>query len=1139
MKRIRTFLVLLIISSLVAACDPTTRDGTPIPGENTNDTNKTTGSDSGRWIVPGPADPQAPRLIVTSGEKTSRLDPAWELAKISYSDDWWGLGKPGSNNQTITLEGGAYFGDKLISAEDVRALVQSLDNLYPAQMLMQGNAWTDDYPSWSVELVGTDGQVIMLFASSTGNPGNGPWNLLYNGHLYAQYSGEVAKLLGKLFGGRLGKDDNPFPNSGPEGQVSFSTTSLPTQLIYGFWGLLPISNDFSYTADAARGEISGRIVGSSRIGSMEIGQIKDLRELRMTANGSDITCEIEVLPEGDPWTATTAWGFTCPLGSVKAGDPYSYPLHAVLATDKGETVEVDGELWGTWTADAGPRYTLLPPAPDIADALATHPQARELLSDHILGAATYSANLPADNPMNGERGGEAILFGHTIVGSMMVRYTVGAQFAIDDGKVTYWDLDRSGLNAMLKEITAYPLTHRVVAANPRAVINMWYASGAPTRVRAGLDFGVQPYSVQVNACGTVPGGAFPSAGKPLMAFNYDAGLFFPYNAPFVVIDGKPVVSEITIYPGDEDPARKALVPPALDTGNSKPFDSIFMETAPYSGGGPTLRIRTPEKVEPGERHVHEALLDALPVAPESGDGQMIVRGVTLAVDAEGKLQVSPCAQANPTPQGSNPATTFPPHIVYSTYYGSLKGNIEWITNFGDMAVDREGYAYAVVSTNADDIPLKNPMKGSASGEDRTVVAKFNQDGSDLVYATTLPLEAWDTGVEAIAVGRDGALYMTGATYDGSLPQRTIFQKNGNDADDSGDAYLSKLSPDGTRIEYSVVLGGGGYDEGYKVAVDDQGNAYMIGETRSADFPTTNALWPKFNGPKESGAEAFIAKISPDGKQVLYSTFLGGAGADGVYGATIDASGDLYLTGYTDSTDFPLAGPAQSKPGGLGDAFLMKLKSDGSGLIFSTLLGGSSGDVGVDTAFDAQGNVYLTGNTSSPDFPLKNPLFTTFNGGVSFSADEDSVRDAFIAKFNPQGSALLFSTLLGGSVDDRGRGIGLDDKGNIYVGGSTTSLNFPLVAPFQDKYAGGDIGLAPDSFLVKLDPSATTIVYSTYFGGQDFDDLRSFAVDKAGNVYFAGSAEAPTDDFPISDNAFMKENPGRRSIYITKITDDNP
>jgi hypothetical protein len=292
---------LMVLITLLSGCNLNTDSmSTPTP---IGDDNRGVPTDDSTWVRPDPATPKAPPLL----EKSSRVDsgasselqlkPDWEIASIEYVYTWWGLGEPGLENQFIQRDGTGYkLGTAPVASENVQALIKSLNHLYPAQMLMQGHAWTDDYPSWTVEIIGTDGQHVLLMASSTGNPGNGPWNVLYNGRLYAQYDGSVAKPIGQLFGGRLGKDNRPDAGSGPTDQVNFSTVGLPPQLIYGFWGLLPISNGFSYTADADKGEIKGQIVGGSRIGSMEIGQIKELKSLQLSTGGEgqaqQVSCKI-------------------------------------------------------------------------------------------------------------------------------------------------------------------------------------------------------------------------------------------------------------------------------------------------------------------------------------------------------------------------------------------------------------------------------------------------------------------------------------------------------------------------------------------------------------------------------------------------------------------------------------------------------------------------------------------------------------------------------------------------------------------------------------------------------------------------------------------------------------------------------
>ncbi len=182
---------------------------------------------------------------------------------------------------------------------------------------------------------------------------------------------------------------------------------------------------------------------------------------------------------------------------------------------------------------------------------------------------------------------------------------------------------------------------------------------------------------------------------------------------------------------------------------------------------------------------------------------------------------------------------------------------------------------------------------------------------------------------------------------------------------------------------------------------------------------------------------------------------------------------------------------------------------------------------------------MVGTTASPDFPLVQPIQATFNGSVSYSKDADSVRDAFVARLNPAGSALEFATYIGGSGADRGLGVGLDRAGNIYVGGTTTSPNLPTVRPLQAHYSDSGSGLAPDSFVTKLDPSGTRVRYTTYFGADGFDDLTSFAVDTAGNVYLAGSVDNPTPNFPLVGPSFQTTNNGIRSAYVAKIADDGP
>jgi hypothetical protein len=329
--------------------------------------------------------------------------------------------------------------------------------------------------------------------------------------------------------------------------------------------------------------------------------------------------------------------------------------------------------------------------------------------------------------------------------------------------------------------------------------------------------------------------------------------------------------------------------------------------------------------------------------------------------------------------------------------------------------------------------------------------------------------------------------------------------------------------------YATYLGGTDYDEGFKIAVDKQGYAYVVGATRSSDFHTERPLQPKYGGmgEKDWDGDAFIAKIAPDGSHLVYSTYLGGKGADKARGITVDAASNAYVVGSTRSEDFPLARPLKPNVGDNGDGFIAKISPDGQSLIYSTYFGSDNSTVS-DIAINNDGEAYLVGSTASANFLLVKPLFSTFNGGVALAKDQDSVRDAFVAKLSADGSAILFSTYLGAS--DEGYGIGLDAQGNIYVGGGTTSPDFPTMRPLQKEYSDKQIGLAPDSFIAKLAPDASTLLYSTYFGADGFDSASDFAVDSLGNVYLAGAAEAPSPNFPLAGALPIYQHRDKERLY---------
>jgi hypothetical protein len=361
----------------------------------------------------------------------------------------------------------------------------------------------------------------------------------------------------------------------------------------------------------------------------------------------------------------------------------------------------------------------------------------------------------------------------------------------------------------------------------------------------------------------------------------------------------------------------------------------------------------------------------------------------------------------------------------------------------------------------------------------------------LSYSTYLGGSDWDQA-SGIAVDGSGNAYVTGYTYSTDFPTASPLQsvKAGG-----YDAFVVKLNASGSTLVYSTYLGGGNDDWSQGIAVDGSGNAYVTGYTPSTDFPTVSPLQATNNGGISDG---FVSKLNATGSALLYSTYLGGSAIDVGYGIAVDGSGNAYVTGKTNSINFPTSSPFQATNSGGDDAFVAKINAAGSALVYSTYLGGGNGEFGYGIAIDGSDNAYVTGYTYSTDFPTVSPLQSTNGGGG----------DIFVSKLNAAGSALVYSTYLGGSLFDGGYGIAVDGAGNAYVTGVTVSTNFPTASALFGSYAGFG-----DAFVAKLNAAGSALMYSTYVGGGAEDDGYRIAVDGAGNAYVAGLTLS--GDFPMA------------------------
>jgi hypothetical protein len=265
------------------------------------------------------------------------------------------------------------------------------------------------------------------------------------------------------------------------------------------------------------------------------------------------------------------------------------------------------------------------------------------------------------------------------------------------------------------------------------------------------------------------------------------------------------------------------------------------------------------------------------------------------------------------------------------------------------------------------------------------------------------------------------------------------------------------------LVYSTYLGGSNYDEPFGIAVDSSGAAYLTGRTHSGDFPTLNPYQTV-----QGGSDVFVTKLSSSGNSLVYSTYLGGTNWEVGNGIAVDGSGSVYVTGWTESTNFPTLNPYQAKEGH-SDAFVTKLSSSGNSLVYSTYLGGNSYDVGSGIVMDGSGAAYVTGWTFSTDFPTLNP----------YQTDQGDI-DAFVTKLSSFGNSLIYSTYLGGGDIDYSFSIAVDGSGAAYVTGWTISTDFPTLNPYQTNQGDDDI------FVTKLSVSGNSLVYSTYLGGNGDD-----------------------------------------------------
>ncbi len=448
---------------------------------------------------------------------------------------------------------------------------------------------------------------------------------------------------------------------------------------------------------------------------------------------------------------------------------------------------------------------------------------------------------------------------------------------------------------------------------------------------------------------------------------------------------------------------------------------------------------------------------------------------------------------------ANQTLILDPTLAYSFVFGG-SGNDRGAA----IAVDSAGNAYVTGSTFSKDFPTTNPAQPTFGGGDQDAfVVKLNAAGNALVYATYLGGSNSDGG-NGIALDAAGNAYITGATFSKNFPTANPFQATNPSLIIT--TFVAKLNATGNALIYSTYLGGksGSIQPAYGIAVDASGSAYVTGSTDATDFPTKNPFQAAVGG--RFARNAFITKLDPSGSALVYSSFLGGGGPDQGLGISVDASGNVYVAGSTQSKNFPRVNAFQSALRGNVDAFVAKVNPSGSALVYSSYLGGDGDgpEFASGIAVDSSGNAFISGVTGSANFPTAAGAFQFTTGGQN---------DAFVTKISASG-AIAYSSYLGGSGPDGAAAVAVDSSGRAYLTGVTGSTNFPQVSPLQPAYGGGQ----SDAFVAVVNAAGTALEFSSYIGGSGSEIAAGIAVDGSGNAYVAGATSSTDFPKPKADQA---------------------
>ena len=450
------------------------------------------------------------------------------------------------------------------------------------------------------------------------------------------------------------------------------------------------------------------------------------------------------------------------------------------------------------------------------------------------------------------------------------------------------------------------------------------------------------------------------------------------------------------------------------------------------------------------------------------------------------------------------------------------GNLVIATAGGDL-IQHKPVIYQLIDGQRRSIEGAYRVQGEQVGFS---VGTYDRD-RELVIDPLLGYKLYVPGINvlqatSIAVGADGSAYIGG--YAPALPYVSQLPLLGGIAASviKYEAFVAKLNPAGNTMLYTTFLGGSQDDEITAIALDGSGNVVVAGYTRSNEFPLMNPV----QATKGGYSDAFVAKIAADGKRLLYSTYLGGNSEDAATALALDAQGNIVVAGNTSSENFPVAGASDAVFKGGQDLFVAKIAAVDGSLQYSGFIGGSSADDAAGITVDAAGNAYIVGSTSSRNYPTLNAFQTAIKPFVNWQNQSYYYPDAFLTKLNADGSALVYSTFLGGDVNDGATAVAVDAAGSAYVVGMTESGDFPVFNALRPTRNG-----FRDAFVTKFSPAGDTLVYSTHLGGSSSELITDIKLDAGNAAYLTGFTYS--SNFPVA-SALQPFNGGGEDIFVTKL-----